>query len=70
MSIGVLCKVPVYEENNKRVDAVDQHLMVAAHWNEDKKVVISSPDGKQSWTVTARDLEAAIKNATNTNRFG
>lgn len=49
------------------LDATDEPLCVESHWNDKDLVVLSI--GYKTVTVSARDLEAAIKNATNTNRF-
>lgn len=68
--IKVECIVKVYEVNNKEVapqmgDAFD--IYVKSHFDNNKLVVISV--GDHEFTVVARDLEAAIRNATTTARF-
>ena len=67
--IKVVNKVTVYEHNGKEVDG--GAIEVNSHWNRREFVVIFLPSDKdskkgESFTVSARDLEAAIKNATNT----
>jgi hypothetical protein len=59
--IKVTCKVENYDQPMK------QSLIVEAHWNDDKMIVLVI-DGK-NYTVIASDLKAAIDNCTNTNRF-
>lgn len=44
-----------------------QHVTVSSHWNENGScglVVITGPDGKESFTVALRDLEKAISAVT------
>lgn len=61
MSIKVTNELRNYDEPAKT------SIRVHSHWNEPSKVVIEFVGG-QSRTVSARDLLAAIKNATNTER--
>lgn len=42
-------------------------VTVQSHWNINRYVVLSLPEGK-SVTVLARDLQAAVSNATNVGR--
>lgn len=67
--IKVVNKVRVYEVNDKEIDNIkdEKTLEVASHWNVDRFVVLKINDIKI--TVSANDLEAAIKNATNTNKY-
>jgi hypothetical protein len=62
--IKVKNEVKSYDDN---LDAHPEPLVVENHWNSDSMVVLYI--GYQKVTVSARDLEAAIKNATNTVRF-
>lgn len=75
--IAVTNRLPVYEVDGKRVESSTDEdcpvLRVASHWNEDSKVVIDlAPEGEgnehHKVTVSARDLLAAVNNATNINR--
>ena len=65
-------KVKIYEENGR--DAVpdgagDQpSICVKSHWNQETMVVLMVAG--VNYTVAAGDLMAAIKNATNTARWG
>jgi len=61
--IKVTCRVETYNEPN---DAPS--VIVNSHWNENKKVTLEI-DGKK-FTVVASDMIEAIKNCTNTARFG
>jgi hypothetical protein len=66
MSITVQSDVRTYEdgfEPNKT-----KIVIVRSHWNNDKMVELVV--GTETVRVLARDLQAAIENATNTNRFG
>ena len=66
--------VNVYEVDGKEKSphgADGQKLIVRSHWNRNEMVVLRLPgEGAPEFTVTARDLQAAIVNATNTNRHG
>lgn len=66
--IKVSNEVQVYEVNGKETPAVDcPKISVHSHWNETAKVTLEI-EGKKL-TVLARDLGAAIANATNIARF-
>lgn len=66
--IKVINEVPVYEVNGNESRAVDgPKVHVLSHWSSPDRVVLQVGDTK--WTVVAADLEAAVKNATNTRRF-
>jgi hypothetical protein len=65
--IEVQNKVPVYEVDGKDVAISGPKIHVLSHWNSGDRVVLQI--GERTWTVIAADLEAAIKNATNTRRF-
>lgn len=68
--IKVSNEVPVYEPKVDPPKVLDHPpIIVESHWNNDKWVVIKTPDG-QSYTVNAKDLRAALENATNIRRFG
>ena len=69
--IQVSSVIYVYEEDGKPTSEMSRDVirlfLVKSHWNETEKVIIHV-DGKE-WTVLADDLIAAVKNATNRNRF-
>ena len=65
--IEVQNKVPVYEVDGKDVAISGPKIHVLSHWSSPDRVVLQVGDTK--WTVVAADLEAAVKNATNTRRF-
>lgn len=46
----------------------EEEIIIESHWNEPSKVVIELGNGDRI-TVVADDLLAAIKNATNINRY-
>lgn len=61
--ISVLCEVPVYETDGKDIPVGKTVKMsVEGHWNRDEMVVLRI--GDQRVTVLARDMEAALRNAT------
>lgn len=67
--IEVTCKVRIYDIGGKAsVPANDSVLIVSSHWNQENMVVLRI--GEKEYTVSKRDLEAAISNAVNSNRFG
>lgn len=67
--IEVTNNVKVYQEANGKHE-LDQvpDLIVKSHWNRPEFVVLVLPDNTHI-TVSAKDLAAAIKNATNTARW-
>jgi len=66
--IKVSQTIRIYEENDKEVPIkIDKYMGVESHWNRDERVILVI-DGERI-TVIAADLEAAISNATNINRF-
>ena len=71
--INVRNEIKVYELHGRPVDdtvlsaTIIPLFFVASHWNENSKVIITL--GGEMVTVVASDLIAAIKNATNSNRF-
>jgi hypothetical protein len=66
--INVESKVKVYEKDGKDTAIGDDTaLVVRSHWNRDEYVVLDFGDKK--WTMLAKDLEAAIRNATNSARL-
>lgn len=66
--IDVENKIRIYEINDEEVDWNENHkLTIRSHWNRNEMVVLEL-DGKKIGVV-ARDLEAAIQNAKNVNRF-
>lgn len=65
--INVVNKLKIYEINDEEIDINDEKILeVENHWNIRNFVVLKFNDVKI--TVSANDLEAAIKNATNTNK--
>lgn len=71
MMIDVENKVQLYEKDGEKYSSIGdgkEHLIVKNHWNDRDMVVLKL--GKKRVTVSARDLEAAIKNSTNVNRYG
>lgn len=66
--IKVVNKLKVYEVNDEETNTIDDKttLVVESHWNERRFVVLKFNDIKI--TISADDLESAIKNATNTNK--
>ena len=67
--INVVNRIKVYEVNDKEIDNPEDEkiLEVKSHWSKNRFVVLKINDIKI--TVSANDLEAAIKNATNTNKY-
>ena len=63
--IKVINEVQVYDDVKFATEKVV--IKVHSHWNENRAVELEI-DGKR-YKVYADDLIAAIKNATNTNRF-
>lgn len=64
--IKVKNEVYASELNGRRADS--RSLTIESHWNNPDLVVISFQDDHKL-TFSARDLQAAIKNATNMNRY-
>ena len=66
--IKVVNEVEIYEIGNG-VEAASgtKPLLVQSHWNLPERVILKR--GTMEITVLADDLIAAIKNATNTERF-
>lgn len=60
--------VKVTNELNSYDEPAKTSVLVHSHWNEPRKVVIEFRGGEKR-TITADELIAAIKNATNTVRF-
>jgi len=65
--IEVECSVPVYEIDDKAVDAIKEKITVKNHWNRDSFIVIVI--NKKEYTVDAAELQAAITNATHIKRY-
>jgi hypothetical protein len=66
--IKVSNEVPLYEVNGSDVGVLKEGpLIVEAHWNRCEFVRIKH--GDLDVTVCAKDILAAIANATNTSRF-
>lgn len=62
MAIKVTNELNTYDEPSKT------SVRIHSHWNEPKKIVIEFVGGEKR-TIIASELLAAIKNATNTDRF-
>lgn len=60
--ISVSSEVPALDDTQKLP------VRVHSHWNDPSLVVLNVGDEKR--TVSASDLIAAVKNASNTNRHG
>ena len=62
-------EIQCYEINGEDAPMVDvPRLIIESHWNSPDRVVIKLPDGG-SFTVLVRDIEAAIRNASNSSRY-
>lgn len=59
-------EVKVYELNDKESTFESEKLLIENHWNRHQFVCLTI--NGQKITVVAADLQAAIINATNTNR--
>jgi hypothetical protein len=64
--IEVTNEIKVYENKGKPEEKLK--IYIGSHWNDDKMVNIILP-GFNALTVLAKDLKAAIDNATNSARF-
>ena len=62
--IKVKSEVKLYDEN---VEVQEEVLAVSSHWNQNE--LIGLDIGGRVLYVAAKDLEAAIRNATNTSKF-
>lgn len=61
-------EVTIYETDGKECKECPLPTMrVSSHWNRDSMVVLEV--GDQRVTVSARDIHAAIMNATNVARY-
>lgn len=60
-------EVDIYEVDGQESAVPVPRLLVSNHWNRDSLVVLEV-HGKRL-TVSARDLQAAIANATNVNKW-
>jgi len=65
--IKVTNEVKVHDSEGKTLEPPYLSIQICSHWNRNEMVVLVTPDGAKL-TVFARDLEAAIKNATNNVR--
>ena len=66
--IKVENEIVVYEVDGISTKSFDTKLKLSSHWNEQSKVVLELEGGRR-YTVVAKDLIAAISNATNTALF-
>jgi len=67
--IKVNQEVDILEENDKEVYSDGKTIGVESHWNHNDWVVLVIGDKRYRIAVAADDLEAAIDNAQNVNRF-
>lgn len=67
MRMKVQSEVRVYERDGAEVP-VGSHavITISSHWNRSDLVVLQVDGSAATITVTARELEAAIRNAMNT----
>ena len=70
--VAVTQTIKIYEINGEDVPITpagkkEPFIGVNSHWNNDDMVVLKV--GKRNYTVVADSLTAAIKNATNVNRY-
>jgi len=66
--IKVVNTMEVYEIDGKKPECFPRpQVTVESHWNDPNMVVLIFPDGAR-FTVVARDIAAAISNATNSRR--
>jgi hypothetical protein len=71
MSIKVKSQMDVYEIDGnecKELSSDRSKLKVLSHWYR-PELVILQVDNDVKYTVLAKELEAAIRNAQNTSRF-
>lgn len=67
--IKVRSEMDIFEVDGKKPeDYPPPKLVIESHWNCPNRVVVVLPDGKR-FTVIVSDLDAAIRNATNSNRY-
>ena len=59
--IKITCKVESYD------DPVKPSIIIHSHWHDNQKVILEI--GEQKITVKASEMEAAIKNCTNTAKW-
>jgi len=63
MTIEIENKISIKEINGKKCELDGKKLIVKSHWNESRRVVLECES--KNITVLAKDLQAAILNATN-----
>lgn len=68
--VKVRSDIQVYEIDGTEVTVglPDQIMTVESHWNRNEMVILSF--GERKVTISASDLEKAIKNATNLRVLG
>ncbi len=67
--IEVTSVIKVYELNGKETaPGATANLTVMSHWNRREFVVLVLPDGSKL-SITAKDMKAALENATNSARW-
>jgi len=65
--INVESKIRCYEVNDEEIQGLDYPtIKITNHWNEHEFVVLVI--NGNTYTVSAKDLKAAIENATNVAR--
>lgn len=66
--LKVRSEMDIYEVDGKDVtEYPPPKLVVESHWNCPDRVVLCIHD--ERYTVIVRDIEAAIRNAANSNRY-
>ncbi len=65
--IKVTNEIVIYEVDGRDDVLNDAKLIVESHWNYNERIVLDY--GGKKITVIASDLEKAISNAKNSNRF-
>lgn len=66
--IKVMSRVKIYEIDGSENNEESKEIKIHSHWNRNEMVDIELP-GFKKLTVSANDLEAAIKNARNSSRY-
>ena len=61
----VVNHIKIYEENGKELAIGDvRHIKVVSHWNRERTMVVIEVGEDMAVTVSARDLQRAVNNAT------
>lgn len=65
--INVTNKLKVYEVDRKESQINGPEITVSSHWNRQEFVNLTIND--KTYTILAKDLEAALKNSTNIAKY-